>query len=162
MVVMNCKVINEFLPDLASGVRPISAEITQHLGHCSGCATQLESLRRTMALLDEWQAPEASAYFDTRLHARMRETAAQSSGGWLAWLRRPALAASVVVLLVGGVSLFYGGRNLGSGSGSAAWETSLAQPGTAVGDLQALDKNHDLYADFDVLDELEVQQDVNP
>ena len=33
-------------------------------------------------------------------------------------------------------------------------------PGTAVGDLQALDKNHDLYSDFDVLDDLEVQQNV--
>jgi hypothetical protein len=37
-----------------------------------------------------------------------------------------------------------------------------AQPGSAVGDLQALDKNHDLYADFDVLDQLEVQHDVTP
>jgi hypothetical protein len=35
------------------------------------------------------------------------------------------------------------------------------EPGTAVGDLQALDKNHDLYSDFDVLDDLQVQQDVN-
>jgi hypothetical protein len=34
------------------------------------------------------------------------------------------------------------------------------QPGTAVGDLQALDSNHDLYADFDMLDELQVQDDV--
>ena len=35
------------------------------------------------------------------------------------------------------------------------------QPGTAVGDLQALDRNDDLYADFDVLDDLQVQEDVN-
>jgi hypothetical protein len=35
-----------------------------------------------------------------------------------------------------------------------------AQPGTAVGDLQALEKNDDLYADFDVLDELQVQDGV--
>jgi len=33
-------------------------------------------------------------------------------------------------------------------------------PGTAVSDLQALDKNHDLYSDFDLLDDLEVQHDV--
>jgi len=33
-------------------------------------------------------------------------------------------------------------------------------PGTAVGDLQALDNNHELYADFDVLDDLEVQGNV--
>jgi hypothetical protein len=34
------------------------------------------------------------------------------------------------------------------------------QPGTAVGDLQALERNDELYADFDVLDELQVQDDV--
>jgi len=34
------------------------------------------------------------------------------------------------------------------------------QPGTAVGDLQALESNDDLYADFDVLDQLQVQDDV--
>jgi hypothetical protein len=34
------------------------------------------------------------------------------------------------------------------------------EPGTAVGDLQALDRNDDLYADFDVLDDLQVQDDV--
>ena len=36
-----------------------------------------------------------------------------------------------------------------------------AAPGTAVGDLQALDKNEDLYANFDVLDDLQVQSDVD-
>lgn len=34
------------------------------------------------------------------------------------------------------------------------------EPGTAVGDLQALDKNHDLYSDFDLLDDLQVQHNV--
>jgi len=34
------------------------------------------------------------------------------------------------------------------------------EPGTAVGDLQALEKNHDLYSDFEVLDDLDLQQDV--
>jgi hypothetical protein len=38
--------------------------------------------------------------------------------------------------------------------------TISSEPGTAVGDLQALDKNHDLYSDFDVLDDLQVQPDV--
>jgi hypothetical protein len=34
------------------------------------------------------------------------------------------------------------------------------EPGTAVSDLQALEKNHDLYANFDLLDDLELQHDV--
>ena len=32
--------------------------------------------------------------------------------------------------------------------------------GTAVSDLQTLEKNHDMYSDFEVLDDLAVQQDV--
>src|SRR5919204_1346087 len=160
MVVMNCRGINEFLPDLASGARPISEETAQHLRQCSACATELESLRRTMATLEEWQVPEVSPYFDTRVHARMLEMVAERSVGWRVWLRRPSVAASVAALLLVGVGLFYNGSSLNnSTSALTSWEMNVAaQPGTAVGDLQALDKNHDLYADFDVLDELEVQQ----
>jgi hypothetical protein len=33
-------------------------------------------------------------------------------------------------------------------------------PGTAVSDLQTLDKNHDMYSDFDLLDDLDLQQNV--
>ena len=61
-----------------------------------------------------------------------------------------------------------GGRNFvpqgGNWRATAPATTQVplaAEPGTAVGDLQALDKNHELYSDFDVLDDLQVQQDVN-
>ena len=38
---------------------------------------------------------------------------------------------------------------------------AIAAPtGSAVDDLQTLDKNHDLYADFELLDDLDLQQDV--
>ena len=90
---MNCNVVRELLPDLAAGVGATPAETQAHLRECSTCATQLESLRRTMALLDEWQAPEVSPYFDTRLYARLREEmAAPQASKWSAWLRQPALA----------------------------------------------------------------------
>jgi len=36
-----------------------------------------------------------------------------------------------------------------------------AEPGTAVGDLQALDKNGELYSDYEILDDLQAQQDVS-
>jgi hypothetical protein len=42
----------------------------------------------------------------------------------------------------------------------AVIDSQATEPGTAVSDLQALEKNHDLYSDFDLLDDLEVQQDV--
>jgi hypothetical protein len=108
-----------------------------------------------MALLDEWRAPEPSQYFDVRMRARLREEAAKPATGWLQWLRRPALAVSLAVLMAVGVTVVRVGERPATPEPVAQIE-----PGTAVSDLQALDKNHDIYADFDLLDDLEVQQDV--
>jgi anti-sigma-K factor RskA len=114
-----------------------------------------------MALLDEWVAPEPSPYFDTRLHARLREEAAKQPSSWFSWinLRRPVLAASLVAVVAIGASVFrLEEKKLHHPTPTVA---SVAEPGTAVGDLQALDQNHDVYADSDLLDDLQVQQDVN-
>jgi hypothetical protein len=156
---MDCTKIREQLVDIASGGQPGSQEAEQHLRDCLGCAGQLESMRQTLLLLDEWQVPEPSPYFETRLHARLREQTAQSSLGWLAWLRKPALALAASTLLVVSIGLY---RTRNTNTNQTAEMHLIAQPGTAVGDLQALDKDHELYSNFDVLDELEVQPDVNP
>jgi hypothetical protein len=89
---------------------------------------------------------------------------AKPSVGWFGWLRRPVLVAALTVLIGLGAGLYFT-RSSGiysSGSNEIAGMESSAQtePGTAVSDLQALDRNNDLYADFDLLDDLLVQQDV--
>jgi hypothetical protein len=155
---MKCHEICELMPDLAAGSNALTPETEQHLHACAECAGKLEGIRQTMALLDEWQAPEPSPYFDVRLQARLREEAAKpQSTIWLRWFHKPALAVSLAVLMVMGITMFRG-----DGKGRSPVEAMAVQtvPGTAVGDLQALDKNHDLYSDFDVLDDLEVQQNV--
>ncbi len=136
-------------------------------GACGGmrsCAGKLEEFRQTMALLDEWHAPEPSPYFDVRLQARLREEMAKPQAGWLAWFRRPVLAAALTLLMAIGVGLFFSkGDGIRQGNNEIAVNDAAGQtvePGTAVGDLQALEKNHDLYSDFDLLDDLEVQHDV--
>ncbi|HVO81978.1 MAG TPA: hypothetical protein VMT28_14675 [Terriglobales bacterium] len=154
---MNCHEIRERMPDLAAGLGPVTPEMSEHLRLCDGCARTLQEFRQTMALLDEWKVPEPSPYFDVRLQARLREEMAKPPAGWLQWFRKPALAVSLAVLMVASVTLF---RN-GAVNNPASSPVAVAEPGTAVGDLQALDKNHDLYSDFDVLDDLQVQQDVN-
>ncbi|MDP9160435.1 MAG: hypothetical protein M3O09_09430 [Acidobacteriota bacterium] len=156
---MKCQVINELMPDLALGASEPVAEVKTHLQSCSVCSGRLEEFRKTMALLDEWEAPEPSPYFDVRLRARLREEAAARPSGWLTWLRRPALAISVALLMIVSLTLFHI-NGTGSGNKSGTIATGPVQPGTAVGDLQALDKNQDLYSNFDVLDDLEVQPDV--
>lgn len=158
---MKCNETREVIPDLAAGLTAVTPEVKAHLDSCTECAGKLEAFRQTMAVLDEWQAPEPSPYFDTRLRARMREESARQSAGWLHWLRRPVLAASFALVMVVGVSLL----RMNSGEkGNTTAPTVVAQtpaePGTAVGDLQSLEKNQSLYSDFDVLDDLSVQQDV--
>lgn len=157
---MNCNGLREFLPDLASGSRPVSAETERHLRECPECSNSFESLRQTMALLDEWQAPEPSPYFDTRLRARLREEAeAKHPSRWLAWVRRPAIAASVATMLVVGAAVYR--LELDKRARTTPGPVAAVVPGTAVSDLQALDNNQDVYADSDLMDDLQVQDDVN-
>ena len=115
-------------------------------------------MRATMALLDEWQAPEPSPYFDVRLQARLREEMAKPQVGWMHWFRRPVLAAALTVVMGVGVGLFVTQGPVRHLAPPIAQTTE--GPGTAVSDLQALDKNHELYSDFELLDDLDVQQDV--
>jgi hypothetical protein len=161
---MKCEEIQEMMPDLASGLMAMTPEVGGHLAGCGACAGKLEEFRQTMALLDEWQAPEPSPYFDVRLQARLREEMAKPQAGWLRWFRRPVLAAALTVLMGIGVGLFFT-QNSGIyrqkiDMVAVIESQTLSGPGTAVSDLQALEKNHDLYADFDLLDDLEVQHDV--
>jgi anti-sigma factor RsiW len=168
----NCNETRELMPDLAAGLTAATPEVEAHLGSCPECAGKLEAFRQTMSLLDEWQAPESSPYFDVRLRARLREESAKQPSGWLQWLRKPALAASFALLMVASVTLVrmnnaHPDTSNRDDHGSVAAvpvasmaPLALAEPGTAVGDLQALEKNQSLYSDFDVLDDLEVQQDV--
>jgi hypothetical protein len=92
---MNCNQIRELLPELAAGMDAATPEVEKHIASCAACAAHLRDLQKTMALLDEWQAPEPSPYFDTRLQARLREEMARPAAGWLGWLRRPAWAMSL-------------------------------------------------------------------
>ena len=163
---MKCNDIRELLPDLAAGVVAVAPEVNDHLRTCTGCADTLADFRKTMALLDEWGAPEPSPYFDVRLQAKLREEAArvEQHYGWLSWLRRPVLAGAMAVALVAGITVFEVERPRTGPSGPAL---ANIQPGTAVGDLQTLDKNHDIFSDSDpdsadsLLDDMQVQQDVN-
>jgi hypothetical protein len=156
---MNCNQIRERMPDVAAGFGEPTADEGNHLEGCSACAAQLKAMRSTMALLDEWQVPEPSPYFDVRLQARLREEAAKPHASWMPWFRRPVLAAALTVLLGVGIGLFFTRGGIVNRAPDIN-ATEAPARGTAVSDLQTLDKNNDLYADFDLLDDLDLQQDV--
>ena len=158
---MNCNQVREWMPDGAAGSIAATPDVENHLANCGDCAARLEGMRQTMALLDEWQAPEPSPYFDVRLQARLREEKARASAGWLSWMRKPVLTAALTVLMVAGVTLIRSGQT-GGGNMASLEHGAKAVPaiGSAVGDLEVLDSNHDLLTDFDLLDDLAVQPDV--
>jgi len=157
---MKCQDIRELMPDLAAGLDQATPEVSKHIESCADCATQLNEFRQTMALLDEWTAPEPSPYFDVRLRARLREEAAKSTAWWH-WIRKPALAVSLAALMA--VSIVLVRTDSGREKQQVISDDFIvtAEPGTPVGDLLALDKNNELYSDFDLLDELQAQEDVN-
>ena len=151
---MKCENIREELMGAAlSGPETASPEVREHLRNCAACAEELASFQQTMALLDEWQAPEPSPYFSSRVRARVREEASVQPAGWLAWLRRPVVAAAAMVLIGVGVGLLEVGgfqdRNTVATNDSGV---RMSAPENAVGDLQYLDKNAELFSEFDALD----------
>src|ERR1700686_5764023 len=108
---MNCRQIHELLPDFAAAAGMDAStrepEVEKHIASCADCAAHLRDLQKTMALLDEWQAPEPSPYFDTRLQARMREEMSKPQAAWFNWLPfnwlwHPAWVASLATVLFAG------------------------------------------------------------
>ncbi len=153
---MMCEKLRQQLMEaVLCGPQTMSAEAQEHLRSCSACANELASFGETMALLDEWRAPEPSPYFNSRLMARVREEAAAPARSWLAWLRRPMVAVAAAVLMTLGVGLlevnhFNQDHNtLATNDGTVR---VVNAPGTPVGDLQYLDKNAELFSEFDALD----------
>jgi predicted anti-sigma-YlaC factor YlaD len=156
---MKCEEIRVRMPDVAAGFSDATAAESNHLASCTTCAEQFKAMQQTMNLLDEWQVPEPLPYFDMRLQARLREEIAKPQAGWaLRWFRQPVIAAALTVIMGIGVGMFFSqGPRIHNSQPILADNSG---PGTAVGDLQTLDKNHDLYANFDLLDDLDLQQDV--
>ena len=154
-VVMKCeKLRQEFMEAALGGPETVSAEMREHLHTCAACAEELAALQQTMTLLEEWQTPEPSPYFSTRLRARMRDEVGAPARNWLAWFRRPMVAAAAALLIALGAGLLEIGHFRGDNNTLANNDNMIRvnAPESAVGDLQYLDKNADLFSDFDALD----------
>src|SRR5262245_55526581 len=147
---MNCNHVRENLVELLATGSPAESHadpaLVAHVRECSACSQELESLRKTMALLDEWEAPEPSPYFLTRLGAHVKEERekAPARSGIFGWMRRPAMAVSLAGMLVAGGLVYISIQPPPPPSGE----------GTPVADMQVLDKNHDVLMSSDIIDEM--------
>jgi len=145
---MNCNNVRENLLDvLAEG--QTAPEVLAHLRQCNACTQELEGLRSTMALMDEWEVPEPSPYFLTRLQAHVREERQKEPvrASIFAWLRKPVMAASLAAaLIVGGVTYRFVMPMIDANTSAA--------DNAAVTDVESLDKNADLIVNSDLIDEM--------
>jgi anti-sigma factor RsiW len=153
---MKCENIRaDFVEALLNSPVAASPMVKEHLQTCDKCAEEFASLQGTMSLLDEWQVPEPSPYFSSRLGARIREEAATTRVNWLAWLRKPAVATAAAGLIALGAGLLesgHFGRSQNSLANNGSSIRRVSAQTSAVSDLQYLDKNADLFAEFDALD----------
>ena len=142
---MICRDCQSVLPELLHDpVASSHASAREHLNSCPDCNQEFQSLKATFALLDTWQAPDPSPYFDQKLAVRLREEQELPAAGWFErmWSRllfntgrqfRPAVAGVLAVaFLVAGVTF--------------ADLSGFPHPGkthvsATVNDLQILDKN---------------------
>ena len=152
---MNCKDCQSALPDLLlDPASAAAARASAHLAACTTCLEEFNSLQATFNLLDEWRAPEPSAWFDARMSVLLRHEQAAAPEGWLERMKsrllfntgrqlRPALAGALALaLLIGG--------------GTAASISGVLHAGhpavsATVQDLQILDRNDQTFRAMDIL-----------
>ena len=139
---MNCNDVRENLIEMLTD-GPADPQVTAHVKQCSACSEELASMRKTMALMDEWEAPEPSPYFLTRLRAHVKEEREKAPAPMFGWLRRPLLAASLATVLAASGVVY-----------RLTVATPPPAPSDAVADIESLDKNHDLILDTDLVNEL--------
>jgi predicted anti-sigma-YlaC factor YlaD len=142
MICYDCQTaLPELLLDPAA---PSNAAAREHLKSCPACNQEFQSLEATFDLLDTWQAPEPSLYFDQKLAVRLREEQALPAAGWFERMRsrllfntgrqfRPAVAGALAVafLVAGGTFADLSGFP----------HPAKTQISATVNDLQILDKN---------------------
>lgn len=162
---MTCRDCQSALPDLLlDPASPSNAAAREHTLSCAACRQEFESLQATMALLDTWQAPEPSPYFDQRLAVLIREEQAKAPAGWFERLHarlmfntsrqfRPALAGALALLLI------VGGGTVANMSGIYKGKPEAS---AAVTDLQVLDKNDQALQTMDQLLQDENTSDDTP
>ncbi len=150
---MECREVKAQLADLLLDPAAVSAQVRAHVDGCADCRSELESLKRTMQLLESWEAPEPSPFFDAKLRGRLRRERENPPAGWWEVLRmrmkygsnlhlRPLAAGALAALLA-------------VGGGTAFWvehSPAKVQESATVRDLQSLDGNAQVFQQLNALD----------
>jgi hypothetical protein len=155
---MVCREVKTSLPDLLLAPKQASAEVRAHVENCAECGKELKELEATMALMDTWEAPEVSPYFDTRMAVLLREEQQTAPAGWLERVRarlmfgnrvnmRPLMAAAMALVVAAGVGTYAGF------GGFSPQKTPTVQASPVIKDLQSMDDNAQMYQQLNSLDQ---------
>jgi hypothetical protein len=153
---MICRNVKSKMPDLLLDPKSVSADVREHLASCAECAQELRELEATMAMMDGWDAPEVSPYFDGRMAVMLREEKENPPAGWLERLRarlmfgeklnlRPVAAAALALVVAVGGGMY----GVFTDHGTAP----PPQQSQVVRDLQSLDENAQVFQQLDSMDE---------
>ena len=154
---MICRNVKSNLPDLLLDPQSVKPEIRAHVESCADCAKELRELESTMSLMDAWEAPEVSPFFDGRMAALLREEQQAKPAGWLERMRtrllfgdsmhlRPLAAAALAVMIAAG-----GGLYVGLTDHHPAQPVQASSP--VVRDLQSLDDNQVVFQELSSMDQ---------
>lgn len=155
---IECDHLRGTMLDAAAMLIPSSPEFQRHISECAKCSSEFDALRRTMDLLDEWRVPHPSPRFYEQLSAKLAKVKTVTSTGWRLHLPPTVIALSIAVLLL--VAAITPQRTKAPPAMAYLVDENAMgpSPGSAVGDLQSLLEADELFADFDLLDELAPDQ----
>jgi hypothetical protein len=150
---MTCREIKIEMEEAVFSSQPLKEDVRLHVAACAKCAEELAGLEATWKLLDSWEAPEPSAFFDAKLYARLRT---EQSAPVSLWERVKAFAlyssnlrmrqvaagalATVLVATGGTVALLNNGP------------VAVAQTSATVRDLQSYDGNAQVFQQLNAMD----------
>jgi hypothetical protein len=152
---MNCKTFQSELPELILNPAAASnAAARAHMITCAPCENEYTSLVATMSMMDSWEAPEPSPYFDQKLAVLLREEQVAPRLGFFARMRdhllfntgrqfRPAVAGALALVLMLGGGGYASFQNLN--------HPEAPQVSATVQDLQILDNNQQAIQQMDQL-----------
>jgi len=153
---MICRKVKANLANLLFEPELVPVDVRNHLEDCAACSEELATLEETMKLMDDWQAPEPSAYFTSKLAVRLREEQRAEPAGLLERMRARLLFGSNVHLrpiAVGALALLI---IIGGGTYAGLMTSHPATPvktSAAVEDLKSLDDNAQVFQQLNSLDQ---------
>jgi hypothetical protein len=147
---MICRKVKANLPDLLLAPKSVPAEVRAHVESCAECGKELKELEATMALMDGWEAPEVSPYFDTRMAVLLREEQQAAPAGWLERMRarflfgnhvsmRPLMAGAMALVVMAGIGTYAGF------GGFSPQKPPQVQASPVIKDLQSMDENAQVF-----------------